>query len=594
MSVEEQVEIGSLDVAMIAEMFAEPSYLSEVARRMIELNLPLGFERGELEQVEGVSNTWGGLSVQKATSFVSLGLTILSSEEGVDRFEIVEQGYDGESSTGSGNSQSVGSVHRSVTGESNQGREWEAYTVVKNTMGPTVGGALDSEGYQELGSDMRDMVNPSVSLDEKTDVARKLSRIGNDVSKNVEAVLQDVLSRQFRRYDAVEFPGYNDPGVDFAVADEDRREYGLIVEISSRWVNPIGLPYINSKLERAVAKEERADEQDRAWDVLILAPRFTDEALERYENGDPTTGHANPESGMVHLHRLPPKNVDVYIPSETKPNLVGQTGRGGGGNPILVPDPDGIRERASSSGLVGSRYPVVRNDFGEFQELLDGVFREWQSVTESRFRNQIREAIEPLLPNFMRPYRIEQFLLDMYWDRGLNQSEIGRLVDRSGSTVGRWMREFGVMRRGTGAPNLTEKTKEIWRRMYEGEDPFPREFSGFRVQAEYSRHPLWDLDDWGEWWNDTTESQRQETASLQNNFRSEYDFTVMIGATQPLQPSYTFILSTLRDMGVDIRPPDEAPRVPYNAYPSRDALEYMLNRNQNTIVDVSEENESNS
>lgn len=586
MSVEEQFEIGSLDVSMVAEMFAEPSYLSEVARKMMELNAPLGFDRGELREVESVSRTWGDLSVQKATSFVSLALTILQGESDTERFRVREQGYDGEESAAFGTSQSIGSVHRSITSDSDSTREWESYSIVENTMGPQVGNALSQEGYQEIGGQMRELVDQTVTLDEKEGMAKLLSRVGNDVSKNVERIMQDVMVRQFRRYDAVEFPRYNDPGVDFAVADGGRREYGLIVEVSSRWVNPIGMPYIRSKLDEALDKEEDGDVENMAWDVLILAPRFTEQAMEQYENGEHTTGHTDPESGMVHLHRVPPEETDVYLPSEKTPASFRDDSLGDGGNPVIVPDPDGIRERAKNSGLIGQRYPVVDNSPDSFVETLRRVRRDWSVVRESRFRNQIREALEPLLPNFMRPYRIEQFLLDMYWDKGLSQSDIGRLVDRSGSTIGRWMREFRIMRRGTGAPELSDETREVWRRMYEGQDPFPRQFSGYRIQAEYARHPTWDLDDWDEWWNGTAESQRQETQSLQNNFRDEYDYTVLIGADQRLQPSYTFILSTLRDMGVEIRPPDEAPRVPYNAYPSRDALEYMLNRNENTIVEV--------
>lgn len=588
MSIQEQVEIGSLDISMIAEMFAEPSYLSEVARKMMELNAPFGFDVGELRQVESVSQTWGDMSVQKATSLVSLGVTILRNDDGVDRFEVVEPSYDGEQSFSFGQSQSVGSAHRSIVGESDETKEWETYTVVKNTMGPTVGESLSSEGYQEIGSDMTQLVDTSVTIDEKVGMIRTLSRIGNDMSKYVESVMQDVMARQFRRYDTVEMPEYNDPGVDFATIDQDRRKYGLVVEISSRWVNPIGKPYVNSKLNSALEKEEQSEDEDMVWDVLILAPRFTDEVMERYEDGDHTKGHPDPEAGMVHLHKIPPESVDVYLPFRTDPEEVSGEGRDGGGNPVIVPDSDRLRERARDSGLVGSRYPVVDDMERGFVDALDRVYRDWNVVTESRFRNMIRESLEPLLWNFMRPYKIEQFLIDLYWDKGLNQSEIGRLVDRGESTIGRWMREFGIMRTAGGAPELTDETKEIWFRMYEGEYPFPDEFTGYRVQAEYARHPLWDLDDWEDWYQNTSDSQRQETMALQSDFRDEYDYTVLVGADQRLQPSYTFIISTLKDMGADIRRPDEAPRVPYNAYPSKDALEYMLNRNQDTIVDVSE------
>jgi hypothetical protein len=124
--------------------------------------------------------------------------------------------------------------------------------------------------------------------------------------------------------------------------------------------------------------------------------------------------------------------------------------------------------------------------------------------------------------------------------------------------------------------------------MYEGEDPFQEEFSGYRIQAEYNRHPTWDLEDWEEWYQETGPGQRQEIMSTQDSYRENLDYTVMLGVSDRLLPSYTFILSTLDDIGVDIRKPDEAPRVPYSAYPSREALEYQINRNEDTIVDTSE------
>jgi len=591
MSAEEATEVGSLDVSMVAELLAEPSYLTEVARKLIELNAPLGFDRGELREVESVKRTWGDLETYAATAKVSLAVATLRDDGGTRRFQVEEPDYDSSNTVGLGTSQAVGSMHPSLTSEDGPTKEWETYTIVHNEMGPEVGNALSQEGYQEIAGDMKQLVDQTVTFDEKVEAVKLLSRSGNDVSKFAERIMQDAMERQFRRYDVVNSPGYSDPGVDFAVKDTDRRDYGLVIEVSVRTANPIGVPYIKKKLEKALELEEIDDVETTPWDVLILAPEFTDEALERYEDGDYTEGHADPQDGMVHLHRVPPKGVDLYLPSGRQPTDSDKRSDADGGNPVIVPDNDGLRERSRGNGLVGDSYPVVDDFPDSFIDSLSRVYREWNTVRESRYRNHLREALEPLLPNFMRPYLIEQFLLDMYWDKGLTQSGIGRLVGRSGSTIGRWMREFGVMRRGTGAPELTQETKEIWRRMYAGEEPFPMQYSGFRIQAEWSRHPLWSLDDWDEWWNDTTESQRKETMALQNDFRDEYDYTVMVGADQPLQPSYTFILSTLRDMGVEIREPDEAPRVPYNAYPSRDALEYMLNRNQNTIVDVSEQDD---
>ena len=289
---------------------------------------------------------------------------------------------------------------------------------------------------------------------------------------------------------------------------------------------------------------------------------------------------------MVHLHRLPAEDSAVYSPFAKKPDEVHEPDNGG--NPIIIPDNDEARQRLSRSNNIGDSYPVVDSNRARFTSALDMVHRDYTTISESNYRNQIRESIEPLLWEFLRPYKIEQFLIDTYWNKSLTQNEIGKLVDRTGGTIGTWMRRTGVMRRGGGAPELSDDTIEIWSRMYRGEDPFKKQFSGYRILAEYNRHPLWDLQDWKDWYSNTTEQERKETIAKQDSYRDSLGYTLMFDPNDRLQPSYSFVLSTLKDNGVEVRQPDEAPRVPYSAYPSRDSLEYMLNKNQDTIVEVDE------
>jgi hypothetical protein len=535
-------DIGQSDVEAVATMAYEPSYISEIARKM-----QLAFD------------DWAELSHNAAVVRVSKIVNALSQNRNVDVEEIgANEGL-----------QMEGSPHKSaVPAEVREGNEWLDYKIVWNKSGNI------DEGVEEA----LEYTDPNVTVRDKVDMVAALSNLGNVVSRLAEEIMQDVFERQFRYYDKIEVPEYNDPGVDFYVEDEGNREWGLCIEVSVRYVNPIDKPYVESKKEKAIDKDA---------DLVILAPKFTDGMLRKHENEDDPAWHSDPEGRIVHLHRVPPKDYDFYRPftfdvGEFKEN---ETTRG---NPIIVPDKEAVRSIVSDTGLVGDRYPVVDSSFDEFRNLLETVNREYTVIPESRFRNFIREAVEPLLWEFLRPYKIEQFLIDTYWDKELTQSDIGQLVDRSGSTMGDWMQRWGVMRRGTGAPELSAETVEIWRRMYEGESPFPEQFSGYRIQAEYNRHPLWSLSDWREWYNNTTEAERQELVQRQGSYRNNIDYTVMSGATERLLPSYTFILRTLKDEGVDVRNPDEAPRVPYSAYPSKDALRYMINKNENTIVEVDE------
>lgn len=540
MSLSSDAGIAQDDVARVVELASEPSYISEIARKLVKHDP--AWNTAEITAIEKVS-------------------IIVSFLEDRDDINIYEVGYN----TGAmGQAQS--SPKHSLT-EDDEGftDTWNPYTLVYTYEGTTI-----REEYQ-------DIVDESVDPIDKIQAIEELSSNGNKVSKEAELIMQDVMERQFKHYDVTETPDYNDPDVDFYVEDEFNREWGLAVEISVRYVNPIDQPYLDSK-------KENAEEMDA--DLLIIAPKFTDNLLEQYEDPDDPGWNADPLSDMVHLHRLPPDSPTVYYPFARKPDEIKEFNDSG--NPIIVSDREEQKEILEETGNVGDAYPIVDDDYAGFIEAIDAVNRESIVLTESQYRNAIRESIEPLLWEFLRPYKVEQFLVQTYWEFGLSQSDIGNLIDRAGSTIGRWMREWGVMRRGTGAPELSDETIEIWKRMYNGDEPFQMEHSGYRILAEYNRHPLWDLDDWEEWYSSTTEEERKEVMAKQGSHSDNIGYTLMFNPSDRLQPSYSFILSTLKEEGVDIREPDEAPRVPYSAYPSRKALEYMLNKNEDTIVDVSD------
>jgi len=596
-----QEDIGTLDFALVFQLSYEPSYISEIARKLQVGNFPLGYDidtsgddtvvlgdGSEPESADELTRRWSNINEETAVERVA-GIVNIVQNQGGSPFEEVNVGYDVESDSSRGESQDVGSPHQQFSGRGLETtKEWRDYKIVENTSdaADSIGDVFENTGLDDMADRIRELVavepwvaeSDVVTAEDKISTIEQLSRSGNDISRDAEVILQDALSRQFKFYDVVRFSDYNSPGVDFYVEDERNREWGLTVEISVRWVNPIGEPYVETKKEDAL---------DRDSDLLIIAPRFRDSLLEKYEDASDPDWNADPLSQMVHLHRVPSSSPEIYRPFAKKPDEVEELD--GTGNPIIVPDSEEARELLQRQGAVGDDYPVVERDYSVFVDLLDGVNRDYVRIPESQYRNSIREAIEPLLWEFLRPYKIEQFIVDTYWERGLTQSEVGRLVDRSGSTIGRWMREWGVIRRGTGAPELSQGVIDIWKKMYRGDDPFPEQFSGYRILAEYNRHPLWDLQDWREWYQGSSEEERKETVAKQGSFRDNLDYTLMFGPNDRLQPSYTFILNTLRDNGVEIREPDEAPRVPYSAYPSNGALEFMLNKNQNTIVDTGDE-----
>lgn len=588
-------EFGNADMLWVLEFALEPSYISEIARKMSDVGVPLGYsvagpnntllvgDDGEpVNSEDDIDRTWADIGENTAVRMVASMVNMLEDSKTVE-LDTNEVGYDKEEGSVEGESQSIGSPHMAFSGSGvDETKEWRDYKVVHNTKRDprTAGEHFRDRGLEGVADRVADVVDGSVTIDDKINLIKAISSLGNDTSRYAELIVQDVMERQFRYYEKLVSSDYNDPGVDFYVEDTGRREYGLAIEVSVRWVNPIGTPYIEEK-------ENKAIEYD--GDLLIIAPTFADKSLEQYEDTGDDRWHEEPTDEIVHLHEVPGRTEGVYRPFSKTTEVGITTSDEEGGNPVIVPDGRKLRNWLSENGHVGNGYPVVDRDMAGFVDKLDVVKRNFNVVRESEYRHMVRESIEPLLWEFLRPYKIEQFLVDTYWDKGLKQSDIGGLVDFTEGTISDWMGYWGVMRGGTGAPELTSDTKEIWKRMYMGQPPFEEEFSGYRILAEYNRHPLWDLDDWREWYDETDEEGRKESMSSRGSFRDGIDYTVMAGPKDRLLPGYTFIRNTLKDVGVEMRDPDRAPRVPYSAYPGRDALEYMLNRNENTIVEVKSE-----
>ena len=538
------------DVEKVAEMAIEPSYISEIARKLVN-NDP----------------EWGGLSHVAAVVRVSFAAVALEENPGT---EVLKSDYD------SGEyGQAESSPKYSVVGVagSEDTTEWRDYKLIHSA-------EMEMEDVRD---EYQDLVDPDVTIDEKLDVVKLLSSEGNMVSRQAEEIFIDVLKRQFREYDNIEFADYNDPGIDFYVEDDDQRSYGISCEVSTRYVNPIDHPYVD-------AKKDKAFERDS--DLIIMAPEFTNELLEKYENPDNRDWHADPSKEMVHLHQVPHDSPLMYQPFARQD--IQDESPDEGGNPIIVPDGERAREMFSDSGHVGDAYPVVDDDYDDFVDALLSVNRNFKTIPESNYRQQVRESIEPLLLNFIRPYRIEQFLIDTYWDKGLTQSGVGRLLSRdldespsgnvSGGTIGDWMgrQKWDIITRGTGT-SISGDTGEIWKRMYEGKDPFPRPFTGYRIQAEYNRFPHWDLEDWNEWYEETTEQERRDMMREDDSYRNNITYTIMTDNSERLLPSYSLILRRLKDMGVEVRPPDEGPQGSYNAFGDARTLEWMVNRNERAV-----------
>lgn len=504
----------------------EPSYLSEIARKLDEA-FP--------------DETWNVETVIQAAS-------VLSNDGRVETYDVDYSGTGG---------QKVGSPHSTTGSDDEEGsKEWETYTIIH-----WQDGNIDS-----IDDEILEFVEPAVTVEQKAAVIESVSGAGNDISREAEKIMQDEMSRQFRNYSILELPGYNDPGLDFVVIDDSKRNFGLAIEVSTRYENPIDKPYLDSKQDKA---------HTRDLDLVILAPEFTDALLSQFEKVTDERWHREAEGEITHLHQVPIDKPGVYRPFATEPVDLGEDNEEG--YPVIVPDSERVREKLKDTGHVSDNYPVVGSDRQGFRDMLDGVGREFNVVRESSYRTQLRESMEPLLHEFSKPYRIEQFLIDTYWDEGMSTTEIGQMVGVSGRTIRNWLSDqhWDIITRGSGTP-FSESTLQIWIDMYNENGPFPREMTGYEIQYLYNMHPFFTIDDWREWYEENDEEGRAEIMSNRMGADDVISYTILLGSEERLSPSYDFIIEQLRSAGVDIREGffGETGVV----YPTELALRYMINR----------------
>ena len=572
-ALEEQIGAGVIGFTHVEEITVEPMYISEIARKLRSTDLPFKEHEDEDGNVV-VDQYWKDFSHLSSVQRVSAIVFLLEDEGRVETFDVPYGPDSGQAET-SVITDLTGSIETNDEGEA----LWRPYKIVHNE---DIRLIEVPDYISPLISDVTfdTDVPPEEVMESKRNLITELSSWGNENSKDIEHIFEDVLRRQFKHFDEVEYGNYSDPGLDFWVNDTEQRDYSIAYEITARWTNPVDSPYFENKKEKADAKDA---------DLAILGASFTDNLLGKYEDVDGEMWHKDPLAENVHLHHVPEDDPYVYRPfahTRKERDELDITG----GTPVVVQDPHRQKEIMQNQGRVGEDYPVVNNDKERFRKAMDVVMRDYNVITESELRYQIREAIEPTLWRLMKPYMTEQFLVDMYWDTGgragqlPSQDYIGDLVDRDGSTIGDWMGKgkWDIITRG-GGRKISDETEEIWKRMYLGEDPFPRQYSGYKIKAEYDRFPQWDLNDWRRWFDGNTEQERVEAIRQSDSFRDNLDYMVMVGKQDRLLPSYSLILRRLKQNDVEIRPEDAAPVGTWNAYGDAKTIEWMLNRDYGNV-----------
>lgn len=301
------------DVAKVAELAVEPSYISEIARKLESVD-------SQFDETNHLNNV----------QFVARAVQGLESEGSV----VVERPDLG--------GQKQGSQHESLADGETGG--WREYTIVhtQNT---------DFDDVRDL---FKGVVDPDMTVGEKREIVEFLSRQGNNMAEVSEEVVQDQLGVL---YDNVEVSGYNTSDIDATVELEEK---AYAVEVSVRWVNPVGVPYINSKLNHLADKEA---EIGKEVDLIVMAPVFTRSVWDRYD-----------DTRFIHLRELPAR---------------------GQGTPVIIFEEG--ESLASTEALLGDRFPIVAEDFETFRNDLDDVFREFNVVSERVYRAQIVNIVQGIV-----------------------------------------------------------------------------------------------------------------------------------------------------------------------------------------------------
>ena len=324
--------VNKADASAVVEMAVEPSYISEIARKL-----------------QAADVTYNSMGFNRVIRMVSRAVFALERD---NRVETTNPDY------GTFGGQKKSSPHTSIAGEGFAERgEWKEYTIVKAT----------KTEYGAVRPSFKEFVDPSITFEEKVDIADHISRVGNQMARMSEEILQDLAVGMFPDADVMETSGYNDPGVDlyiqgFEAPDRRQIEHGVCVEITTRYVNPIGNPYVSSKLNHVMDKES---EHGVAVDLIILAPVFTRGMTDKYEDSD-----------IVKLRRVP---------------------QFAQGNPIITQDDPEQYEAILESNRAGPDYPVVLGGYQTFQEDLAGVLRDYEVMTESVYRYHVANELSQAL-----------------------------------------------------------------------------------------------------------------------------------------------------------------------------------------------------
>lgn len=276
------------DVRDVAEMAVEPSYISEIARK--------------LQQVD---SQWGSLTFLTAVNTVGRAVRALERD---NRVQVQSPEY----GTFGGQKESSAKLSLSGAGQE-QTEEWKTYTLVRSK---TPFGSVREE-YQSV-------VDPSVTMSDKLEIIDNVSRMGNVMSRQVEEILFDQATADLDDAEELITTDYNDPGVDmFAVYDDKVVAY----EISTRWVNPIDKAYMTAKINKALDAES---EFDKPVDLVVMAPRFTQTVQNRYN-----------DDSIVSLQRLPRAGDGFPIVSVDDNSTIDQlstSGLVGPGYPVVLDD----------------------------------------------------------------------------------------------------------------------------------------------------------------------------------------------------------------------------------------------------------------
>ena len=323
------------DVAKVAEMASEPSYVSEVARK-----LQLADAR------------FASYNLTTVIDIVRKAVQALDETRDYD-VDVARVGY-----SNIGGQEEASPIYSWVEGELRENDEWWPYTLFHVENQPV------RESYRKY-------VDRSIAVEDKIGTIDTLSYDGNEISKEAELILQDlVTSDLISDIGYYETPSYNDGGVDLYLEDfnsnitgkKEHIDGGVIIEISVRWINPIGIPYMEEKTNK---REEYESDRDVPVDLIVLAPSFTGTVENTYS-----------DTGISRIGRVP-----------IEPD----------GNPILLQDEESLRNMASSLPFTGNMYPVVRSSRANMIGALDSVARDYDTIYELDYRRDLLQVLGRLL-----------------------------------------------------------------------------------------------------------------------------------------------------------------------------------------------------